>query len=104
VRILRKAGYQVFEAGDGFAAIELVRAHPGKIDMILLDMTIPGPSSQEVVAEAAKVRQEVKVVLTSAYSQEMIADAMSAPQIHSFLRKPFRLAELIETVRNALSS
>jgi DNA-binding NtrC family response regulator len=56
------------------------------------------------VAEAAKVRQEVKVVLTSAYSQEMIADAMSAPQIHSFLRKPFRLAELIETVRNALSS
>jgi PAS domain S-box-containing protein len=104
VRILRKTGYQVFEAPDAFTAIELVRAHRDKFDLILLDVTTPGPSSQEVVAEAVNVRPEVKVVLTSAYSQEMIADAMRAPQIHSFLRKPFRLAELIQALRNALSS
>ena len=51
--------------------------------MILLDISIPGPSSREIVAEAAKTRPDVRVILTSAYSQEMIADAVEAPQISS---------------------
>ena len=51
--MLRKKGFEVFEAADGSTAIELLRANRGRIDVILLDMTIPGTSSQEVLAEAA---------------------------------------------------
>ena len=65
VKILRKSGFQVFDAGDGYAAIDLLRARGSEIDVILLDMTIPGASSQEIVAEAAS-RPDIKVVLTSA--------------------------------------
>jgi hypothetical protein len=47
-KMLRKTGFEVFEAGDGSSAIDLLRANGGKIDVILLDMTIPGASSHEV--------------------------------------------------------
>jgi signal transduction histidine kinase/ActR/RegA family two-component response regulator len=102
-RILREAGFQVFEAADGSSAIELLQTNGSKIDVILLDVTIPGASSQEVIEEAAKIRPDIKVILNSAYSQEMIADAMTAPQVHSFIRKPYQLMELVQTLQRSLS-
>ncbi len=101
VKTLRKRGFEVLEASDGTTAIELLRASADKIDVILLDMTIPGASSYEVVAEAGQARPDAKVVLTSAYSQEIMMPPMIAPQICGFIRKPFQLDDLIETLRNA---
>jgi DNA-binding NarL/FixJ family response regulator len=71
--------------------------------VILLDLTIPGASAQEIVVEAVQARPEIKVLLTSAYSQEMIASAMNAPQIRGFIRKPFQLAELVKALRRVAS-
>lgn len=68
VKMHRKAGFKVFEAADGPSAIDLLRADGGKLDVILLDMTIPGASSAEVVAQAANAKPDIKVILTSAYS------------------------------------
>ena len=99
--MLRKKGFEVLEAANGSAAIDLLRANGGNIDLILLDMTIPGAPSSEVVAEAGKVRPDIKVVLTSAYSQE-IAGAMNAPQISGFIRKPFQLGDLVKKLQNTL--
>jgi PAS domain S-box-containing protein len=101
-KMLRKAGFEVFEVVDGSSAIDLVRVNGDKIDLILLDMTIPGASSREVVTEAAKVRPDVRVILTSAYSKEMVEGAINAPQIHGFVRKPFQIVDLVKTLRNAL--
>ena len=104
VKMLRKNGFEVLEAADGTSAIDLLRANGARIDVVLLDMTIPGASSREVVAEAANVRPNIKVILTSAYSQEMIEGSMRAPQIRSFIRKPFQLGELLKMLRSSLSS
>ena len=101
-KMLRNTGFEVFEVADGSSAIDLLRANGGNIDLILLDMTIPGAPSSEVVAEAGKARPDIKVVLTSAYSQEMIAGAMNAPQIGGFIRKPFRLGDLVKKLKNTL--
>jgi PAS domain S-box-containing protein len=102
VKMLRKKGFEVFEAANGTSAIDLLRAKIGNIDLILLDMTIPGASSREVVAEAAKLHPSTRVVLTSAYSQDMITRMMDAPQIASFIRKPFRIGDLVQTLQSAL--
>jgi CheY-like chemotaxis protein/two-component sensor histidine kinase len=103
-KTLRKNGFKVFEAADGSLAIDLLRANRGKIDLILLDMTIPGASSREVVSEAVNVRPDIRVVLTSAYSQESFSDPMIVQQIKSFIRKPFQLADLVKTLRHSLVS
>jgi len=79
--------------------------HAGqKIDVVLLDMTMPGASCHEIVAETVNAKPDIKVIFTSAYSQEMIASSISAPQIHSFIRKPFQFGDLLKTLRNSLSS
>jgi CheY-like chemotaxis protein len=97
-KTLRRNGFEVFEAADGSFAIDLLRANGGEIDAILLDMTLPGASSREVMAEAANVRPDIRVVLTSAYAQELFSGATNGPQICGFIRKPFRLADLLKTL------
>jgi CheY-like chemotaxis protein len=104
VKMLRNSGFEIFEAADGSSAIDLLRTAGSKMDVILLDMTLPGASSDEIVAEAANANPSIKVILTSAYSREMIAGEISAPQIHSFVRKPFQLGDLLKMIRSSLSS
>jgi PAS domain S-box-containing protein len=102
VKMLRKTGFAVFEAADGASAIARLRADGDKVDVMLLDLTIPGASHREIVTEAAKAKPNISVILTSAYSQETIAGEMSPVQIHSFIRKPFQFGDLLNALRNAL--
>jgi DNA-binding NtrC family response regulator len=101
VKMLQKAGYEVFEAADGNAAMNLLHVHGARIDRVLLDMTIPGTPSHEIVAEVTKLMPRTRVILTSAYSQEMIEGSMSAPQICGFIRKPFQFADLLNAIRSS---
>jgi nitrogen-specific signal transduction histidine kinase/CheY-like chemotaxis protein len=103
-KMLGKAGFEVLEASDGSAAIDLLRAKGRKVDVVLLDLTLPGASSHEVVVEAAKARPDLKVVLTSAYSEEMATATWSTPLIHGFIRKPYQFGDLARTLRDALPS
>lgn len=103
-RMLRKSGLDVFEVASGSAAIDLLRARGGEIDLILLDLTIPGSSSQEIVAEAALVQPDVKIILTSAYAEEVAMRTTSHPRVCGFIRKPFKLNDLVQTLRECSAS
>jgi CheY-like chemotaxis protein len=59
-KMLRKSGLDVFEAATGSEAIDLLRARGGKFDVILLDLTIPGSTSQDVVGEASLARPKLQ--------------------------------------------
>jgi CheY-like chemotaxis protein len=104
VKRLRGAGFEVLEAADGSAAIDALKINAEKIDVMLLDVTIPGASSAEVVTVAAETRADIRVILTSAYSQETVTAALFASQVCGFLRKPFQLGELEEALRRAASA
>jgi nitrogen-specific signal transduction histidine kinase len=105
VRMLGKSGFEVFEAASGSAAVDLLRSRGDEIDLILLDLTIPGRSSEEVVAEAALARRNnIKVILTSAYSEEMARPLMDDPLVRGFIRKPFRFGDLVQTLQSVLFS
>ena len=103
VKMLRMTGLEVFEAADGASAIARLRADGDKVDVMLLDLTLPGASYHEVVAEAAKAKPDMGVILTSAYSREMIGVEISPLPIRGFIRKPFQFGDLLSTLRNALS-
>jgi len=103
-KMLRRSGFEVLEAANGFAAVDLLRTRGGEIDLIVLDLTIPGKGSQDVVAEAARVRPEVKVILTSAYSEEVARIKINSPLVSGFIRKPFKLGHLVDTLRSASSA
>jgi PAS domain S-box-containing protein len=103
-KMLAKKGFCVIEAADGSNAIELFRNRKDDIDVILLDMTIPGASSREVLEEAHRLQPEVKVILTSAYNWERASHGMDASRIKGFIRKPFELVELLQLLRDTITS
>jgi PAS domain S-box-containing protein len=104
VMVLRKAGFEVLEAADGSAAIDILRRKEHEIHLMLLDMTMPGAPSLEIVAEVEKSRPDTRIILTSAYSQEVVMDGMIEGQIYGFIRKPFQMANLLQMLRDILSA
>jgi CheY-like chemotaxis protein len=102
-KMLRKSGYRVIEAVDGSSALELVRTHKDEIDLMLLDVTLPGVSSREVFEEAQFLHPKLKVILTSAYGREMVDASFAGLRIEHFIRKPFQLADLTGLLQDALS-
>jgi PAS domain S-box-containing protein len=102
-KMLDKAGFKVIQVANGSEAIELLQG-AGQIDVILLDMTIPGAPSQEVLAEAVRVRPSTKIILTSAYSEERARMVLNGPQIGGFVRKPFQFDQLVRTLRSVMAS
>jgi len=102
-KALAKRGFSVLEACDGSAGMELIRAHKNDIDVVLLDVTLPGLSSREILEEAGRIRPKLKVILTSAYGKETVADSFAGLPVERFIRKPFQLAELVAVLQDALA-
>jgi CheY-like chemotaxis protein len=65
-------GFAVIEAGDGTAAVDQVRARADDIDVIVLDVMLPGIPSWEVLREARRLRPGIKIILMSAYSKDYV--------------------------------
>jgi CheY-like chemotaxis protein len=93
-KMLRKKGLSVIEAIDGAAAVELFRANEPDIDLVLLDVTLPRMSGPEVFAELRRIRPDIKVIITTAYSQETTVPIGGAQQSWAFIRKPYQLNDL----------
>src|SRR5206468_5639036 len=91
-KTLRAHFSSVFEAADGTTALTLVREHWRDLTAILLDITFPGASSAEVLAEARRLRPDIKVVVTSAYGRKRVDECFQGMEIDAFIRKPYRLA------------
>jgi PAS domain S-box-containing protein len=98
-KMLRKERYTILEAGDGDAALELFRANAAEIGVILLDMTLPGISGKKLFEELRRIRPDVRVILTTAYTKEMATNAIGTQQAWGFIRKPYHIADLIGLLR-----
>ena len=103
-KLLRRRGFSVLEANDGTSAVDLLRAHGNRIAVVLLDVTLPGRPSHEVLEAAHRVREDIKVIITSAYGPNVVAGYFPGVQVDHFIRKPYRVAELVELVRGVMAA
>jgi CheY-like chemotaxis protein len=93
-KMLRKKGLSVIEAVDGKAAVDLFQANEPDIALVLLDVTLPRMSGLEVFAELRRIRRDIKVIITTAYSQETTVPTIGGKQSWAFIRKPYQLNDL----------
>jgi two-component system, cell cycle sensor histidine kinase and response regulator CckA len=101
--LLRQCGYRVLEAASGVAALPVWQAHRDEIDLLLTDMVMPdGMSGQELAQRLQRERAELKVVLASGYSAEIIKRNVKGG--FTLLQKPFERETLASTVRQALDA
>jgi two-component system, cell cycle sensor histidine kinase and response regulator CckA len=92
----------VVEASDGSDAMNLIRANTESIDLLLLDVTLPGLSSREVLEETRGIRPDLTVALTSAYGKETVDATFAGLRVRHFIRKAFQLGDLF--LQGALAS
>ncbi len=95
-RLLRDLGYQVVTARHGQEALALFQRDPQAIDLILLDVVMPGLDGVQTLTALRALRPDVKVILSSGYMRGHEDDATLAQGADDFLPKPYRKAELAE--------
>jgi CheY-like chemotaxis protein len=71
--ILRSYGYTIILAADGQEALRLFRQDPTKIDLVILDVAMPGLSGTEVFAQMSAIKPDLPVVFTSGHTSESLS-------------------------------
>jgi PAS domain S-box-containing protein len=103
-QLLEHLGYIVLTAGGGKEAVELVIDNPERIDLVILDLIMPGMDGGEAFDALRAVAPEVKVLLSSGYALEGKAYEMLDRGCNGFIQKPFTLNNLSVKIRAVLKS
>ena len=100
--ILEKLGYTVVEAHSGPEALEIYRRQQAKVDIVILDMIMPGMSGSETFTALRAIDPEVKILLSSGYSITGQAQSIMEQGCNGFIQKPFNMQDLSIKVRQVL--
>jgi len=98
--ILRLEGYNVTAIPNGELAVEHVRRF--SIDLILLDLKMPGMNGLEVVQVVNQISPETEIVLLTAYGSMETAVEALRQRVHDYLLKPASPLQIVESVRKGL--
>lgn len=100
--VLRLHGYRVLTAESGEAALELCGAG-AVIDLVVLDLTMPGMGGEKCLAEMTRRRPDIKVIVTSGYPpDESLRESLAAAG-REFIAKPYPLNGLLVAMRAAFN-
>ena len=102
--ILQTLGYDVLVAGSGKEAIEIYENHREKIDLIILDIVMPGMGGAETYARLQEINPDIKVLLSSGYSVDGQAIELMKRGCNGFIRKPFTIEKLSHKIREILDT
>ena len=102
--ILEHFGYHVFCAEDAESALDLFKEHAQHIDLVLLDLSMPGMGGNQCLRELLAIDPEVKVLISSGYAADGLAkDALSSGAC-GFIGKPYQATDIARKIRMVLDS
>jgi len=96
--IVEKFGFKVLKAGNGQAALDLFKAHAGRIDGVLLDMTMPvmdGPTAAKAIRE---IDASIPILIISGFDGSDQSIDLASIKHNGFIHKPFRIEELSDAL------
>ncbi|MHB9097600.1 MAG: PAS domain S-box protein [Syntrophales bacterium] len=100
--MLTSLGYRVYAAGSGQEALAVFRERREEIDLVILDMIMPGISGGETFDRLREINPSIKVLLSSGYSINGEAKTIMERGCNGFLQKPFHLEKLSGKIREML--
>ena len=102
--VLSAEGFEVFQAADGIEAMEVYESHHRSIDLVILDMIMPGMGGEEVLRRLRESSKKVKVVISSGFMSEEQRDKLQEYGVDGFLDKPYGDTDVIDIANSVLSS
>jgi len=103
-RMLERQGYKVETRASGKEALECFKQNPGRFDLVVTDMTMPGMRGDHLARELMAIRPGIPIILTTGYSKLISEEKAKALGIRGFVMKPLTTLELAKTVRKVLDS
>lgn len=100
--ILSTEGMTVLTASDGMEGLQRLREHADRIDLILLDLTMPGMSGAEAFKSIRQLNGRLPVIVSSGYSEQESMERFTESGPTTFLQKPYSFDQLILKVRETL--
>jgi len=101
-QLLEARGYTVLEAARGDDALFLAETHPGRIDLLLSDVVMPGMSGGQLAEGMCRQRPDIKILLVSGYTGEALNRHGGVGPGMNLLPKPFTVSSLAVKVREVL--
>jgi two-component system, cell cycle sensor histidine kinase and response regulator CckA len=101
--MLQRSGYAVLTAADGREGLEIFAKHEDIIVIIVLDVTMPRMSGDEVLTDLRRRGKTVPVVLASGYTAQAIPQIAGDPVPPVFVQKPYVISELLAGIDDALA-
>jgi two-component system, cell cycle sensor histidine kinase and response regulator CckA len=101
-RMLKKLGYKFLIAQSGHEALELFAAEKNHIDLVILDMIMPGMGGKDTYEALKKINPDVKILLSSGYSISGEAMELINRGCNGYIQKPFSYAQLSLRMREIL--
>ncbi|MDA8139879.1 MAG: PAS domain S-box protein [Desulfobacteraceae bacterium] len=102
--LLQRLGYKVIVAHDGEQAVEIYRQQQDKIDLVIVDMIMPGMSGSDTFSALRAINPKVKIILSSGYSVNGQARSILDKGCNGFIQKPFSMQDISSKLREVLSS
>jgi len=96
--LLEELGYTVLSALSGRQAIDIFQKNSDKIDLIIMDMIMPGMNGGETFDRLRNINSNIKVLLSSGYSVNGQATKILRRGCDGFIQKPFNLNQLAEKI------
>lgn len=100
--LLEALGYKVYPAKGGDDGLKVYGEKNQEIDLVILDMIMPGKGGEETFRGLKEIRPDVRVMLASGYTVDGVAEGMMEQGCQGFIQKPFNLKELSQRVREVL--
>ncbi len=97
-RVLLGEGYAVVAAADGEAGLKV--AESGEVDLVLLDLKMPGMSGQETLKRLKTKHPSLPVIIISAFSRQQFAGMAG---VSALLQKPLDFPTLLDTIKRTLA-
>jgi two-component system cell cycle sensor histidine kinase/response regulator CckA len=101
--MLENMGYLVIAARSGEQAVDAVRRKRREIDLVVLDMVMPGMDGGKTFDRIRKLQPTMPVILASGYAFNDQATKTMKKGCNGFIQKPFNFSELSQKIRNVLS-
>ncbi len=101
-KMLERLGLSVHEASTGEAAVAWFRDHGDKVDITLLDLSMPGMDGEQTFHALREIRQDARIVLCSGYTETCVADRLREHGLRGFISKPYSFNTLSNTLQGLL--
>ena len=102
-KMLTRYGYKVISAESRSEALAIYKKYINRIDLVVIDMMMPGMDFEKVMNVIFKMNRNVKIITTSELNEAALVKSPAADYVAGYIQKPFQVRPLLNEVRSVLN-